>query len=696
MFDILRKYEWAWVCALLCLALLLRIGWTGVVPPGVRFDELVNLKMVERLYAGERPIYFHEAWGHEPLYHYLHAVTISLVGWNVLGVRLLSNLFGTLGVLTAYLVFRRLAGRRVAGLAAFLLAVSFWSLLYSRFGERHISLPPWVCLAAYSFWRGLEAPVDRPRQVIGWFALGGICVGVGLYVYFASRLVPLIFAAFVLYLALFHRSMLRGRQIGLLLFFLLPVLIVLPMALYLYRHPELESRLGQVGGEALAAVRAGNWRMLWGFVVDTLKMFSLRGDPEWLYNISGRPVFDPLTAIPFYVGLGLALWGWRRPRYAFMLIWLAVGLIPSVLSWPRGSLGHTIVAQPITFFFPALALVSAWRWADHLPRPALRHVVTALAALVAVVFAFHNVYDYLYRWPRFADVRHEYQAPITAVARYLDAHPEITVAAISAPYVDYWNPWSKMNFELYRSGTTRVAWFNGQTCLLVPAEETYFFLPDHINLPSGLSSNLNALFRAGATPLATDYPADGIGSTFDLYRWSNRALPEAWWQAVNAAPIWIGPETVYLPGESEQTRIAVTTPDFGGRLSLVGYEYARTHVSPGETWQITTVWQVLGGHGGPLAIFVHLLNDQNQVVAGWDGLQAAVDSWKVGDLLIHEHQLTLPADLSPGPLRVQLGVYAPDTLNRLPITVADGQAVPYDRLLLMPIAVTEHTLSPVQ
>ena len=149
------------IAGLAIVTLLMRVVLLGQAPPGVRFDELVNVKMAEHIYAGEWPIYFQEAWGHEPLYHYFHAAGMSLLGKTVLGVRITSILFGVLGVLATYLLFRRLFGRRVALTTAAMLALSFWSLMYSRIGLRHISLPPWICLTAYLYWRGLETPAEK-------------------------------------------------------------------------------------------------------------------------------------------------------------------------------------------------------------------------------------------------------------------------------------------------------------------------------------------------------------------------------------------------------------------------------------------------------------------------------------------------------------------------------------------------------
>jgi hypothetical protein len=588
------------------------------------------------------------------------------------------------------MAFRQLFGSVAAFLAVGLLATSFWSLMYSRVGLRHISLPPWIGLSAYCFWRGLEVPYDRRKRVILWFALGGLCTGTMLYTYFASRVVPFVYVAFTLYLLVFRREMLRGRWLGLLLFFVLPALIVTPIMLYLRQHPELEQRLGQVGGELFTALRAGDFKPVFQAVIDTLKMFSFQGDPEWLYNISGRPVFDPATSLLFYVGVLISIWHWRDPKRAFILLWLALGIAPAMLSWPPGSLGHTIAAQPVTFCFPALALVAGLQWAEKVKPGWVLWGARALCTVAMLFFVFDNGYDYFVRWPRFPEVRHEYQAPITAVARYLQRHSDATSACISAPYVDYWNPWSRMNFDLYfQSDDVRVCWFNGSSSILYPNGEALFFLPDHISYSSELDDDLGSLLMAEAEPIEIGYMA-WDGSTFDLYRWP---APDQFAQRLTLAStqLWASSEGPYVAGESEKQRQMLDVPlDFGHRLLLLGYTFDRTQVAAGESWRIKTYWRVLMTPSpkaiDPLAIFVHVLDENNTVKAGWDGLYVPPEGWREGDVFMHIHTLTLPPDMPAGPQRTELGVYSPITLERLaPFTGVGDETAPHHRVLLRPL-----------
>jgi 4-amino-4-deoxy-L-arabinose transferase-like glycosyltransferase len=685
------RREWLVVASLGALALLLRLAGLGQVPPGVRFDELVNVKMADHIYAGEWPIYFQEAWGHEPLYHYLHAGGMWLLGKTVLGVRVASVLLGTAGVLTTYLAMRTLFGRGIAAVAALLLATSFWSLMYSRIGLRHISLPPWIGLATYCTWRGLEAPPDDRRQVGLWSVLAGVSLGAMLYTYFASRVVPLIFSAFLLYLLAFHRGMLRGRGWALVVAALLAVVIVTPMVLYLRAHPELEQRLAQVSGGLLGALCAGDAPAALEVVTRTLGMFSFRGDPEWLYNISGRPILDPLTSLAFYVGLGTVLWRWRDPGRAFLLLWLLFGLAPSLLSWPPGSLGHTIVAQPATFGLAALGMGELWAWSGQRRRRWLRIGARSLVVTMPLLFAGLNLYDYAVRWPRHPEVQHEYQASITAVARHIARHPEVKPAAVSAPYVDYWNPWSKMNFDLYAGEAgAEVRLFDGGQALVLPmAPGSYTYLPDHILLPSELAPPFAALLARGAVPVAP-HNDQRLGKALTLYHWLDTRAFDERIDTVAAAPAWASPETAYVPGASEAQRISLSMPLHFERLALLGYSYDR-EVTPGAAWQVTTYWRVLQADAAPLAIFVHLLDSDHAVRAGWDGFYVATAGLQEGDRIAHLHTLALPTDLAAGTWRVEVGIYSPQTLERFPLWIERGAALseqaPYDRALLRSLTV---------
>ena len=141
----------------------LRVWRLADVPPGWRDDELINVLVIsQKILDGQLAFFYPDASGHEPLYHALHAIFIALFGTNAIGFRLLSAIFGTLAVPLTYHLGRRFFSRHHGLIAAAALSVSFWSLIYSRLGMRHMSLTVWMLLAFICFWHAWQL---RPAQV---------------------------------------------------------------------------------------------------------------------------------------------------------------------------------------------------------------------------------------------------------------------------------------------------------------------------------------------------------------------------------------------------------------------------------------------------------------------------------------------------------------------------------------------------
>ena len=133
------------------LAFALRFWQLKSVPPGWRDDELINsLVISQKIVDGDLSVYYADASGHEALYHALNGIMLAIFGPGVPGIRWLSALLGAITVPFTYLVGRRLFGSLTGIIAAAALAVSFWSLMYSRIGIRHI-LTPVLALATFYF-----------------------------------------------------------------------------------------------------------------------------------------------------------------------------------------------------------------------------------------------------------------------------------------------------------------------------------------------------------------------------------------------------------------------------------------------------------------------------------------------------------------------------------------------------------------
>ena len=171
-------------------------------------------KLVWRVSA---PVFITSYTGKEVLFFYLAGVLARLVGPGVFSLRLTAAFVGLLTIAVTYrLGTILLRDRRLALLAASLLAISFWHLLLSRLGFRAITQPLLQGLTMWGIWRGLQVLELPGRRAWPWALLGGIALGLTAYTYLAARIFPLL-----LLLALLPNLLSRKKP---------PRLLALPLA----------------------------------------------------------------------------------------------------------------------------------------------------------------------------------------------------------------------------------------------------------------------------------------------------------------------------------------------------------------------------------------------------------------------------------------------------------------------------------
>ncbi|MFO7661959.1 MAG: glycosyltransferase family 39 protein [Chloroflexota bacterium] len=97
-----------------------------------------------------------------------------------------------------------------------------------------------------------------------------------------------------------------------------------------------------------------------------------------------------------------------------------------------------------------------------------------------------------------------------------------------------------------------------------------------------------------------------------------------------------------------------------GRVAQIGVNPIE---ADGEGATVTTFWRQ-EGEPMPVKIFVHMLDIHGNIVAQWDGIGAAWEGWRDGDMLVQLHDLTWPDTLVSGAYRLVTGLYDPETNQR--------------------------------
>jgi len=453
--GIKTRERWALLATLL-------IAWTARwvalmdVPPGWRDDDLIELYTFSKEILESGPqLYFTGASGHEPLYHTIRAPLIAVAGLNQASARWLAASAGMLSVLLTWAVGRQLFGGRAALGAAASLSVSFWNLMYSRVAIRHIGALPWMLVAIYWAWRELD---DQPQTLT---PLIGIAVGTAgaVLTYYAGRLIPALLLAFLPVLWINIRRwprFLTALGVGLAL--------TGPMFIASAQAPGADARVSELAGP-LYALAEGNAAPFIQTTLTTLSMFHATGDPEWLYNISGRPVFGTFGAVLFFAALFFHAITMGQRRSRFLLLWLLVGLAPAFISFPPSSYGHTVLAMPAVYLILARVIALGHKYGPRGYRQSLAFILT-LASVASV--GGRDLPDYFVEWGNHSMVEFLYRADYRALAQHLDAHDEIEDAVVGSMLL---GPWDRLavRTDLKREKPT-LRWINPTRSLVLTSD----------------------------------------------------------------------------------------------------------------------------------------------------------------------------------------------------------------------------------
>ncbi|MFL7811011.1 MAG: hypothetical protein AB8I80_20395, partial [Anaerolineae bacterium] len=131
----------------------------------------------------------------------------------------------------------------------------------------------------------------------------------------------------------------------------------------------------------------------------------------------------------------------------------------------------------------------------------------------------------------------------------------------------------------------------------------------------------------------------------------------------------------------------------GGRIALLGYDLPDTTVQASETLSVTLYWRCLQPVETSYTVFVHLLDAGGQVQGQQDlppmaGL-APTSGWVPGQVVVDAYAIPVSASASPGAHVIEVGMYDPRDVTRLPVVDGTGSPLPDDRVLLSPEVVVE-------
>jgi hypothetical protein len=114
-------------------------------------------------------------------------------------------------------------------------------------------------------------------------------------------------------------------------------------------------------------------------------------------------------------------------------------------------------------------------------------------------------------------------------------------------------------------------------------------------------------------------------------------------------------------------RIAPAMPAAGSQIALAGVYGAEERLWPGSSFTLTLYWQTSAPITASYQSFVHVLDDQGNLVTQSDGVPGGRETttWPIGETIDDTHRLSLPDDAKPGPYQIVAGLYDAQTGKRL-------------------------------
>lgn len=633
----------------LFLAALLRLYRLNDIPPGITTDTAAEGLDATAVLDGHWQIWFPAGGGREPLFVYLVALFVQILGPTGLAIVLPTVLAGIVLVFGVYLVAHELFDTRVGLLAALLVALSYWALHESRTGLRAILLPAILSFAFYFFWRGYKS--ERRSD----FILGGALLGLSQYTYSASRVVPLIVIVFLFAMLFLRRALLRKNAQNLALYAASALVVFAPLGIYFWLHPEsLTQRLSEVTSNELTApsLLASLGRNL----APTLGMFSVAGDIQWKYNLSGRPVFDIPGAVLFYAGIALTLLRVRRPESIFLLLWFMIGLAPGALSDESPHFLRTIAALPPTYIFPALTIVTmldlaAARW--HVS--GARLVWAATLGFLVYTGAL-TIQDYFGVFAAHPDVYHLYYGDLAAANQFIRQQDPSERVYVSVEYADF-NAFVRDYFG-WRRPNPQVQLFDaGHGLVLAPERPSALYI-----IPWTAPANDTAQHWLANAALAGEATTEKGLNLFHAYRLS--AL-DAEAQVPLSATLG---DAVKLVGYTVDG-----TPQTGGTLTIL------LHARKGKDVKLE----------GPYKFFAHLTDRTGYEWSSDEGIGSEISTWLPDEEVVSWFHLPIPPDSPPKDYFVEFGLYSP-IYGRVSATDAQGKLLG-TTISTAPIAVSRGT-----
>ena len=163
-------------------------------------------------------------------------------------------------------------------------------------------------------------------------------------------------------------------------------------------------------------------------------------------------------------------------------------------------------------------------------------------------------------------------------------------------------------------------------------------------------------------------------------------------KAFKASDRWFGNVrlVLYAMPQASAGGMQPVNVGFGPAIRLMGYRLEAAAATAGDIVPLTLFWQAGSAVSERYVVFAHIIDTHNALWGQRDsepggGLQPTT-TWRVGETMQDNYGIPILPGTPPGSYQIEIGMYRPDSGQRLQVTDSSGEALG-DRVLIGPLVV---------
>lgn len=473
--NFIKKYlPWILFVSIIFVAIFFRFYKLNSLPPGLHPDEAANGLDIFRIIENkDYRIIYNTNGPREALFFYIQAIFVYAMGNSILALRMAPALLGVISVIAIFFATKEWSNRRTALITSFLFAISPWIVIIQRDGFRASTVPLFLALVML-----FAAKAYKKDKLISYI-FAAIFLGLGFYTYTAFSMIIVGLVAGLLYMLIFRRDWIRSHWKKLLLSFAVFGLVMSPLIYTTVKDPG--GSTARAGGTSFLNKDLNKGQPVQTFLsglTKSLLQYNYAGDLNSRHNLPGQPLLNMFVGIMLVLGIVIALFNFKRPRYAMLIILFGAMLLPEVLT--AEGLPHALraigTAVPV-FILAGMGInYLLYIWYKTFPVNKLARVTGLGVILLLLGLSLIQSYrQYFVAWAQDSKTYEAYNEGSVAIANYLINNPRgdrktfIVMGGYEANTIQYLTH-QKISYQLLDNKELRDLPINNEKKLIIIPE----------------------------------------------------------------------------------------------------------------------------------------------------------------------------------------------------------------------------------